>query len=121
MRYSQHLVLPNDPHPQSLAALVLLTKKLAPKPIGYKIWLRYRKWFIKQHLKQHKELRCYYCNKGSLKKQTNVTAQLATLDHIHPTSKGGAKFSSANIVIACSPCNGCKADKDLNEFLKPIV
>jgi len=121
MRYSQHLVLLPNPHPQSLASLVLLTKKLAPKPTGYKVWLKYRKWFIKEHLKVHKELRCTYCGKGKLKKTTERTEQLATLDHVYPTSKGGAKFSSANIVIACSPCNGKKADKDLKEFLKPIV
>lgn len=115
------MVIPNNPHPQSLAALVLLTKKLAPKPYGYRIWLRYRKWYIKQHIREHGELRCTYCGRGSLKKQSDNRNELATLDHIKPTSKGGAKFSSANIVIACSPCNGRKADKHLEEFLKPIV
>ncbi len=111
----------NDPHPQSLAALVLLTKKLAPRPIGYKVWLKYRKWFMREHLRLHGELRCFYCNKGNLKKQSDFTEELATLDHVKPLSKGGERFHSSNLVVACFSCNNRKKDKNVEEFLNPIV
>jgi 5-methylcytosine-specific restriction endonuclease McrA len=121
MRYAQHNVLVNEPHTQSLAALVLLTKKLAPKPLNYKVWLRYRKWFFRQHLKTHKKLICYYCGKGPLKKQSDFTEDLATLDHVKPLSKGGERFHSSNLVVACFRCNSRKKDKELDEFLDLIV
>jgi 5-methylcytosine-specific restriction endonuclease McrA len=60
---------------------------------------------------------CTYCGKGGLKKTTDFVEQLATLDHVHPTSKGGPKFLSTNIVVACSPCNGRKQDKSVDEFM----
>ena len=46
---------------------------------------------------------CQYCG-------TTVTAKLATLDHVHPTSKGG-KTTWENTVTACAPCNASKADQ----------
>jgi len=121
MRYSSHNVLVDNPHPKSFAALVLLTKNLSPRPVGYKDWLRYRKWFIREHLRKHKELSCFYCGKSSLKKQSNYTDQLATLDHVKPLSKGGERFHSSNLVVACYSCNSRKRDKSVEEFLNPIV
>jgi hypothetical protein len=121
MRYSKHNVLVHDPHPKSLAALVLLTKKLSPRETGYKEWLRYRKWYIREHLRKHKTLMCHYCGVGPLKKQSDFDHDLATLDHVHPLSKGGSKFLSANIVIACYRCNSRKRDKSVEEFINPIV
>jgi 5-methylcytosine-specific restriction endonuclease McrA len=116
MRYSEHNVLVGNPHPHSLAALVLLTRQLAPKPMGYRVWLKYRKWYIRKHLKSHRELKCSYCGKGSLRKQSNNTDNLATLDHVIPVSKGGKKFCSSNIVIACHFCNSRKRDMDAEKF-----
>lgn len=121
MRYSEHNVLVKDPHPQSLASLVLLTKLLAPRPMGYRVWLKYRRWYIRQHLRVNKTLKCFYCGKDSLKKQTDDTDRLATLDHVKPVSKGGKKFCSSNIVIACHSCNSRKKDMDLEKFINPIV
>ena len=121
MRYAQHNVLVNEPHPKSLAALVLLTKKLSPRPVSYKTWLRYRKWFLRQHLKTYKKLMCFYCNVGPLKMQSDFDKDLATLDHVKPLSKGGERFHSSNLVVACYRCNSRKKDKDVDEFLNPIV
>src|SRR5271154_5173579 len=95
MRYSDHNVLVREPHVQSLAALVLLTKKLAPRPTRYRDWLKYRKWYIRQYLRTHKQLTCHYCGKGPLKKQSYSDNDLATLDHVKPISKGGSKFHSS--------------------------
>ena|ERR1035438_4247460 len=121
MRYAQHNVLVQNPHPQSLAALVLLTKKLAPRPIDYKTWLKYRKWFLKQHMRKYKKLMCFYCGSGPLKSQADSNRELATLDHVKPLSKGGKRFDSSNLVVACYTCNSRKKDKDLDEFINPIV
>jgi len=93
MRYAQHNVLVPEPHPQSLAALVLLTKKLSPRPISYKAWLKYRKWFLREHLKKHKKLMCFYCGCGPLKPQSDTNKELATLDHVKPLSKAENAFT----------------------------
>ena len=121
MRYDKHNILVHEPHVQSLAALILLTKKLAPRPMGYRSWLKYRKWFLREHCRQHKTLFCFYCKKGPLKKFSDFTEDLATLDHVKPLAKGGERFHSSNLVVACFSCNSRKRDKDLNEFLNPIV
>jgi 5-methylcytosine-specific restriction endonuclease McrA len=121
MRYSSHNVLVASPHPQSLAALVLLTKKLAPRPIGYREWLRYRKWYIREYVRRHKTLECFYCGKGPLKRQSDSNDDLATLDHVKPLSKGGERFHSSNLVIACYRCNSRKKDLSVEEFKNPIV
>jgi 5-methylcytosine-specific restriction endonuclease McrA len=44
---------------------------------------------------------CQYCG-------SEVTEQSATLDHVHPVSKGG-KTSWENSTTACKPCNYKKA------------
>lgn len=121
MRYDKHNVLVYSPHPQSLAALVLLTKKLAPRPISYKTWLKYRKHLLKKMQREVGVLRCFYCHKGPLKAHTDDDNELATLDHVKPLSKGGERFHSSNIVVACYRCNSRKGSKDVNEFLNPIV
>ena len=46
---------------------------------------------------------CQYCG-------DEVERKLATLDHVHPISKGG-KTTWENTVTACGPCNADKADK----------
>lgn len=124
MRYSNHNVLVKNPNLQSYAALVMLTKKLAPRPYGYRVWLKYRKWYLREHERKHGGFYCHYCNKGPLKKQSDFNDDIATLDHVHPVSKGGDKFMSYNIVVACFSCNNRKTDKSVEEFvasLKQIV
>lgn len=46
---------------------------------------------------------CQYC-------ATEVDKKEATLDHVHPVSKGG-KTTWENTVTACGPCNSHKSDK----------
>lgn len=45
---------------------------------------------------------CQYCF-------SDVERKAATLDHVHPVSKGG-KTTWENTVTACGPCNAKKAD-----------
>ena len=65
--------------------------------------------FSKANLYVRDVYTCQYCN-------TPYTKANLTLDHVLPLSKGG-KTSWTNIVAACRPCNGRKADKT---HMKPI-
>jgi 5-methylcytosine-specific restriction endonuclease McrA len=40
---------------------------------------------------------------------TPLTPELATLDHVHPVSRGGT-HAPGNLVIACFTCNQLKGD-----------
>ena len=61
------------------------------------------------------KLVCAYCGRDDLipdvPESGRQPANLATIDHIHPVSKGGGRFDKANVCIACYPCNQKKADK----------
>ena len=48
---------------------------------------------------------CQYCGKS-------VSDYSATIDHVVPLSKGGL-HTWKNVVAACKPCNGKKADRSL--------
>lgn len=114
MRTYEHWLLVHDPHPQSLAALVLLTRKylVITRPVRkYRVWLSYRKKLLKKLLKERGELVCHYCGKGKLRVNTLDVDKVATLDHVMPKSKGGAEYSSSNLVVACNRCNQKKRDK----------
>jgi 5-methylcytosine-specific restriction endonuclease McrA len=122
MKHWDHNVLVQNPHPQSMAALVLLCRKYYPFP-NYKKWLKYRKHILRKIYRTAKELRCHYCDKGPLRMHSRKHGDPshATLDHVKPVSKGGERYSSSNIVIACWSCNKRKADMDVEAFINPIV
>ena len=122
MKHWDHNVLVQRPHLQSMAALVLLHRHYSPFP-NYKKWLKYRKNLLRKIYRANKELRCHYCGKGSLKIHTRHKGDPnhATLDHVKPVSKGGERYSSSNIVVACWSCNMRKRDMDVEEFVNPIV
>lgn len=42
--------------------------------------------------------------------------EAVSLDHIVPTSRGGAKLNPDNLIGACLDCNNAKADMLLEEF-----
>jgi hypothetical protein len=52
------------------------------------------------------ELKCAYCG---------VAEEIMTVDHIHPTSKGGSNHKS-NRRISCKSCNSMKHNKSTDEF-----
>jgi len=43
---------------------------------------------------------------------TRQASNLATIDHVRPVSKGGARYDVENCVVACYACNQSKKDKD---------
>lgn len=113
MKTYEHWLLVREPHPQSLASLVLLTRKyvLATRSIkNYRLWLLYRKSLLKTLLKEKGSLDCHYCSKKGLKINTNSEDKLATLDHVIPKSKGGPEYNKNNLVVACYKCNQKKRD-----------
>lgn len=52
--------------------------------------------------------RCVYCAE-------ELALEAATLDHVHPVSRGGAN-DAGNLVVACAPCNRMKGDLLPAEF-----
>src|SRR5687767_2536872 len=52
--------------------------------------------------------RCVYCGDG-------LELENATLDHVHPVSRGGDD-AAGNLVVACGPCNRMKGDMLPAEF-----
>ena len=103
----RHNVLVENPHPQSYASYILLKKDYSL--FEMRVWLKFRK-----HVLKSRELTCVYCGKKNLKMSTprgRELGSLATLDHVMPISKGGAKYDPKNLVVACHTCNNRKGDK----------
>ena len=105
-----------NPNIKSLASLILLKKSLYkqenPKK-HWRLWLKFRKRFLKSKKKENKKLICEYCGRDDLKINHYKTPKScrATIDHIIPKSKNGKIFDLDNLAVACYPCNMKKGDK----------
>lgn len=62
----------------------------------------------RENLLRRDRNRCCYC-------KAKLTIDTATIEHVHPESKGGLS-DWANCRVACSPCNRMKGDKLLSEL-----
>jgi 5-methylcytosine-specific restriction endonuclease McrA len=109
----QH-VLVEEPHVQSMAALVLLCTEYMKEELAE--WLNFRHEFFDKQIKVHGSLKCHYCGKDHLVEETTVLSKLATVDHVKPVSKGGARYDEDNCVVACFNCNHRKGNKELLTF-----
>lgn len=68
--------------------------------------------YSKQNVFLRDGFKCQYCG-------TDVNKRSATLDHVHPVSKGG-KSEWENAVTACGPCNSRKGhDTKMKPKIKP--
>jgi 5-methylcytosine-specific restriction endonuclease McrA len=111
----KHRVRVENLHPHSLAARVLLTRRLEEEERAQ--WVAFREAFLSRVMSSQGGLRCHYCGQDGLVPELpdNATKanlrRLATLDHVVPRSKGGAEMDERNVVVACHPCNQRKADK----------
>lgn len=109
----RNVVLNDEPPVTSRAALVLLNAFLSEQERAE--WNAFRLQFLRAS-----SMTCEYCQKAGLTEEL-VPGQgfpmLATLDHVHPVSKGGAVYDPANLKVACFPCNKSKADLTLDEWL----
>lgn len=119
---NKHNIIAKNPEPNSLAGYILLKQTYSIRDssrqgskIHYRVWLTFRNKYIRRIRKQNKgKLPCAYCDKTSLNpNHGSAHARMsgkATIDHILPLSKGGKKFDESNLIVACSACNGAKAD-----------
>lgn len=62
---------------------------------------------------------CHYCGKPIIKRINHNMANSATVDHMHPISKGGSN-SLRNMVLACHPCNAEKGNMLYQDFIRRI-
>lgn len=112
--YKRHNVRVKDPHPCSLAAGILLVRRLREVELGS--WFTFRAEFLAKS-KKNGELVCHYCGKTGLQEDIEGLhsaaglSTLATIDHVIPRSKGGAERDEKNLVVACFKCNQKKKDK----------
>ncbi len=106
----RNIITTEHPHIQSRASYLLLLQEL--KLSKLLTWLKARE----EYISTLPELTCCKCGKTNLKKeiQNNRDKEqlktLATIDHIKPLSKGGAKYDHNNFQLMCYPCNQLKAD-----------
>ena len=111
----KHRVRVETPHPNSMAAGVLLSRRLRKDELSD--WFEFRSAFLDKVRQALGELRCHYCGRGGLVEEVSDEASkeelrhLATVDHVIPRSKGGPDKDEDNLVVACFPCNQRKADK----------
>ncbi len=63
---------------------------------------RHQKQAVKRATLRDCGRRCVYCAAG-------LTPETATLDHVHPASRGGT-HDPGNLVVACRSCNQLKGD-----------
>ena len=109
----RNVVFAEEPPVQSRAALVLLNASLSEAERAE--WNEFRLEFLRAS-----NMTCEYCQKAELTEELvpgRGFFYLATLDHVHPVSKGGAVYDPANLKVACFPCNKSKADLTLDEWM----
>lgn len=131
---SDIIVEDETPHIKSKAASILLRNELQLQDVDFLennlwIWLEFRERYLKKVLTKEKVLKCSYCPKTNLEiggrspadlELNNKNPNLATIDHIHPLSKGGKKYDESNLCVACKKCNGKKGNKPLDRFITPL-
>lgn len=108
---TKHSVIIEEPHIQSLAALVLLQKRYREE-----ILHEYLQWRDK-FLSKFDVLTCFWCGKTGLLPETETLSQLATIDHIIPVSRGGEKMNEKNCIVSCHKCNVKRGNQDFIEYL----
>ena len=86
----------NETHPWPNIIRLLKYVKI-PFKYGEERWSR-------QGVLRRDNHRCIFCGKHA-----------TTIEHIMPTSRGGAPRCWLNTAAACSPCNGKKGDRTLKE------
>ena len=114
MTMKRQIVRVAEPHVASMASLVLLTRDYRKGEM--EAYLALREALMDECEAQNGCLRCHYCGREDLLREQPETtyrqpANLATVDHVVPVSKGGDKFDKDNCVIACHACNEKKADR----------
>lgn len=83
-----------------------------------------RRHFLRSKKKEHGgHWVCHYCGEPVYniqirgKKNQGRRRDCITVDHIHPTSKGGPKLDTKNMVECCYSCNQEKKNMPYRQFL----
>ena len=79
--------------------------RLTSLPTGRRAYVDTREWLLDRYGPV-----CAYCGQ-------KVTVESITLDHVTPRRGQTAYDRRDNLVLACSPCNGKKADAPILAFL----
>ena len=113
MKTKRHIIYVENPDVSSMASLVCLTREYAEEELRQ--WLAFRNSVLDEHSTENGTLECSYCGLSGLLRDPPVgcrryPANLATVDHVVPVSKGGGRYDRGNCVIACYACNQKKAD-----------
>ena len=114
MRMRGQMVTVEEPHMASMAALVLLNRFYHKAELAQ--WFDFRDEVLDECETVMGGLVCTYCGRDDLvREQPEGTfrqpANLATVDHVVPVSKGGERYDKGNCAVACYRCNQKKADK----------
>lgn len=128
----RHIILNDVSNPKNLSSYVLFKDHLRHLDVDYLesqkdliVYFRFRKKFLKKQLKEKGCLECTYCHRKDLiightdlehSNLNNKITNLATIDHIHPVSRGGALYDPKNCTVACKTCNKKKGNKLLIEM-----
>ena len=117
-RRIKEVVYSPEPHPQSLAALILIKNRYmlqdpeANPFISWQIYHQRKQEVLKEHFAKYGRYICYRCGRDDL--SANVpkkSARFLTIDHIVPVSRGGSYTSKSNLAVCCNKCNNEKGDK----------
>lgn len=106
------------PHPQSPAALALLVLDLwRHDETIYRgdRWMEFKEKFLQDFAAIHGKVFCHWCGRDNMKLKGEPSVKdkdVVTLDHLTPTSKGGALYDPNNVVPACFSCNNRRASDE---------
>jgi 5-methylcytosine-specific restriction endonuclease McrA len=123
-----HVIFNVTPSPRSWSSYIMMKEELRSmdedvleeKEVLYR-YLSKRYLFLVRRLKRRGELRCDYCGRPGLvighnRQSNNGIPNLATIDHIVPTSEGIDRMDEKNWGVACRKCNGKKGSRPAEEF-----
>jgi len=105
-------VLVEEPHIQSMAALVLLIEDLQLTQLNE--YLVFKETFFSKF----DTLTCFWCGKENLQIETSDIDVLATIDHKKVVSQGGDLMNEENCLVSCFRCNNNRKDLDFEEYKK---
>lgn len=135
-RNENHYIYEEPTSNKSRSAYILLYDKLRAQDDSddwasdLKMWLVFRKEFIRAELSKNNKLTCAYCGREDLiegyhefdkKHLNNNIPNLATIDHIMPLSKNGRRYDRKNCCIACKNCNKRKDNKNIEDFKTDVI
>ncbi len=111
-----------EPHPQSPAALALLVTHLwRHDETVYRgdRWAEFKDKYLQDFAAKHGKVFCHWCQRDDMilkgTPEGGNEKNVVTLDHLIPTSRGGALYDPENVVPSCKRCNNLRAQMGQTE------